>query len=444
MNQVIKHINKSLSTILQRNTISYPAESFRDISLSLILFSYISSINTKKQESIQNIINNPKEYLNQNPHDVDVNRIYIIQDNSVVSSFLKIISEDNHIHSVILDLWKGYFLDKAIFHSNVFSTVFNQVLESTSELTHHKVGSSYTPENVVNLLTQLLQPQEGEKVYDPVCGTGGLLVSLSSYTRKSKKIIPYGEEINKHISDIARMNLYINKLPYENISTTNCLSFHDRNFAPNFDIVVANPPFSLKNWETSHLLDTFFEYGIPPKSNGDFAFIQYALSSLNTKGRAGIIAPQGVLFRSGIKESNIRKGIIESCVLETIVQLPANIFVGTTIGACILLFNKRKTNRDILLVDASNEYINSKPKNILSENHIKKIIELVSNKSPKMKQAYLATYNEIVNNKYNLSFSRYFDIQNSKKSKSVNELYEKQITLEKKLTHLQNVFHRFR
>ena len=178
-----------------------------------------------------------------------------------------------------------------------------------------------------------------------------------------------------------------------------------------FDKIVSNPPFSLDKWGAEDLAnDTYgrFTMGLPPKSKGDFAFISHMLASLNENGTAGIILPHGVLFRAA-SEGKIRKQIIENNWLDAVVGLPENLFFGTQIPACILIFKKNKTDNNVVFIDGSNEFDKGKNQNVLRDEDIEKILEAYINRQEVEKYCHIATLNEIKENDFNLNIPRYID-----------------------------------
>lgn len=178
-----------------------------------------------------------------------------------------------------------------------------------------------------------------------------------------------------------------------------------------FDKIVSNPPFSLDKWGAEDLKDDIygrFNMGLPPQSKGDYAFISHILASLNENGTAGIILPHGVLFRAA-SEGKIRKQIIENNWLDAVIGLPANLFFGTPIPACILILKKNKIDNNILFIDASNAYDKGKSQNILSEDDIKNILKVYDERKEVDKYSYIAGIEEIRENDYNLNIPRYVD-----------------------------------
>ncbi|MCB4780972.1 MAG: SAM-dependent methyltransferase, partial [Sulfurovum sp.] len=211
-----------------------------------------------------------------------------------------------------------------------------------------------------------------------------------------------------------KMNMFLHEINDANIAWGDTLRnplHKEHDHLMKFDVVVANPPFSLDKWGADELADDVyrrFEYGLPPKSKGDYAFVEHMLASLNAEGRMGVVLPHGVLFR-GASEGKIRKAIIDDNLLDAVIGLPANLFFGTGIPATILIFKKGRENKDVLFIDASREFDKDKNQNSLNENHIKKILQTYHDRKEIEKYAHIASLKEIQENDYNLNIPRYVD-----------------------------------
>lgn len=275
-------------------------------------------------------------------------------------------------------------------------------------------GEFYTPSAVSSLLAKLVEPKEGDRIYDPTCGSGSLLIKASKEVGNQNFAI-YGQEKNGQTQALCKMNMFLHEINDAKIEWGDTLRnpLHKENdHIMKFDVVVANPPFSLDKWGADDLKeDTYkrFEYGLPPKSKGDYAFISHMLASLNINGTMGVVLPHGVLFR-GSSEGKIRKQLIEDDnLLDAVIGLPANLFFGTGIPAVMLILKKQRNNTDVLFIDASKEFTKDKNQNILSEKHISKILKTYTNKTTLDKYSYLASFDEIKENDFNLNIPRYVD-----------------------------------
>ena len=291
-----------------------------------------------------------------------------------------------------------------------------------------KGGEFYTPAEVSELLARLVKPQENDRIYDPTCGSGSLLIKVVEQV-PSRKVAIYGQERNGATHSLALMNMYLHGIDDAKIewgdTLANPLHLEDGKLMK-FQAIVANPPFSLDKWAIGFAgegtndkkfkmeagLDPFrrFEWGVPPSSKGDYAFVQHMLYSLAESGRMATILPHGVLFR-GASEGKIRKQIIDMNLLDAVIGLPEGLFYGTGIPACIMVFKKNRKHKDVLFIDASGEenYEKGKNQNILREQDLKKIIETYEKREKVDKYSYVATLEEIKENDYNLNIPRYVD-----------------------------------
>ena len=276
-----------------------------------------------------------------------------------------------------------------------------------------KGGEFYTPSEVSTLLAKLVGAKDGDRIYDPTCGSGSLLIKAAKEVG-TQNFRLYGQERNGQTQALAKMNMFLHEINDAVIewgyTLRNPLHLENERLMK-FDKIVSNPPFSLDKWGAEDLKDDIygrFNMGLPPKSKGDYAFISHILASLNENGTAGIILPHGVLFRAA-SEGKIRKQIIENNWLDAVIGLPANLFFGTPIPACILILKKNKIDNNILFIDASNAYDKGKSQNILSEDDIKNILKVYDERKEVDKYSYIAGIEEIRENDYNLNIPRYVD-----------------------------------
>ena len=276
-----------------------------------------------------------------------------------------------------------------------------------------KGGEFFTPSAVSTLLAKLVEAGEGDRIYDPTCGSGSLLIKASKEVG-NKNFRIYGQESKSATVALCKMNMFlhdINDAVIEWGDTINNPLHLENDHLMKFDVVVANPPFSLDKWGAEEApQDKYkrFERGIPPKSKGDYAFISHMVSSLNEHGRMGVVLPHGVLFR-GASEGKIRQQLIDENLLDAIIGLPANLFFGTSIPACILVFNKQRDNTNILFIDASADFNKNKNQNSIDDEQIQKILDTYKNKKEIEKYSHLASLDEIKENDYNLNIPRYVD-----------------------------------
>ncbi|WP_207509932.1 type I restriction-modification system subunit M [Telluribacter humicola] len=309
---------------------------------------------------------------------------------------------------------------------DVIGDVYEFLIDRFASNAGKKAGEFYTPSSVSLLLARLMNPRPGSRISDPTCGSGSLLIKVGQQVG-SRNFALYGQEINRSTFALARMNMFLHGFDDAVIrwgDTLNNPLLLENDRLMKFDIVVANPPFSLDKWGADiAATDRFarFHRGVPPKSKGDFAFISHMIeTTYEGSGRVGVIVPHGVLFR-GSSEGLIRRKLIEENLLEAVIGLPANLFFGTGIPTAILLFNRARTdatNTDVLFVDASQSYDDGRNQSMLKKKHLDQIVELVASfrNEPQGttgvvvdKFAYRATRDEIRENDYNLNIPRYVD-----------------------------------
>jgi len=277
-----------------------------------------------------------------------------------------------------------------------------------------KGGEFYTPGEVSELLARLLAPKRGSRICDPTCGSGSLLIQVGDQVGDSDFSL-YGQEMNGSTWALCRMNMLVHNKDAARIEWGDTIGnpkLIEKDSLMKFDVVVANPPFSLDKWGAESAgADKFhrFHRGVPPKSKGDYAFISHMIESAKEDGgKVGVIAPHGVLFRGGA-EGRIRKALIEGNLLDAVIGLPEKLFFGTGIPAVIMLFKKGRNTTDVLFIDASDEFVEGTNQNKLGEEQIKKIVATYRAFQTVPKYAYRATREEIAENDFNLNIPRYVD-----------------------------------
>jgi type I restriction enzyme M protein len=284
-----------------------------------------------------------------------------------------------------------------------------------------KAGEFYTPTAVSGLLAKLAAPKAGDTICDPACGSGSLLVQASQEVG-SENFALFGQEVNGATWALARMNMFLHAKDAARIEwcdTLNSPALIEGDHLMKFDVVVANPPFSLDKWGAEGAAnDQYARYwrGVPPKSKGDYAFITHMIEIAKRQtGRVAVIVPHGVLFRGGA-EGAIRKALIEENLLDAVVGLPANLFTTTGIPVAILVFDRSReegganaARKDVLFIDASKEFTPGKTQNVMDEVHIEKVLETYRNRAEVEKYSHRALPAEIAENDYNLNIPRYVD-----------------------------------
>lgn len=284
-----------------------------------------------------------------------------------------------------------------------------------------KAGEFYTPRSVSTLLAKLAAPKPGDRIFDPACGSGSLLIEAGREVGgRNYKL--FGQEVNGSTWALARMNMFLHDNDSATIEWGNTLTaptLVEGAGLQQFDVVVANPPFSLDKWGADEAeSDQFkrFWRGIPPKSKGDYAFITHMVEvAKRGAGRVAVIVPHGVLFR-GAAEGRIRAALIEENLLDAVIGLPSGLFSTTGIPVAILIFDRSRERggvneqrTDVLFIDASREFTAAKAQNVLEPDHIERTVETYRNRATADRYSHLASREEIAENDYNLNIPRYVD-----------------------------------
>ncbi len=321
---------------------------------------------------------------------------------------------------------------------DIIGNAYEYLIKNFAESAGKKAGEFYTPPEVSLLMAKLMEPQPGDEICDPTCGSASLLLKCANEVRAnfdgSKNFALFGQESIGSTWALAKMNMFLNWMDNhqlewgDTIRNPKLLSSNGQ--LRHFDVVVANPPFSLDKWghdkaeEDEH---SRFRRGVPPRTKGDYAFILHMIETMKpTTGRMAVVVPHGVLFR-GSSEGKIRQKLIEENLLEAVIGLPEKLFYGTGIPAAILVFRRKKIDRSVLFIDASREFDSNKSQNALGAEHIQKIVETYQAYRARQKSlgkpgdssvgahvladkyAYIASFDEIQENDFNLNIPRYVD-----------------------------------
>jgi len=321
----------------------------------------------------------------------------------------------------LIEHFSQYTLGNNNVNPDMLGQAYEYLIKHFADLTNKKAGEFYTPRSVVHLLGLILDPKESESVYDPACGTGGMLLECVDHLRDNNEdyrtLKLYGQEKNLTSSSIARMNMFLHGIEDFKIyrgDTLRSPAFFEADGLQTFDCVIANPPFSLKDWGAENWANDPYGRniaGVPPKGNGDMAWVQHMVTSMNDTGRMTVVLPHGALFRKGA-EDKIRKTLLGEDLLEAVIGLGPNIFYGTQLAACVMVFKKNKaaTNKGrILFVDASDQIRVGRAQNFLEPENVKQIFEWFNAYVDVENYVKVATINDIRENDYNLSIPLYVE-----------------------------------
>lgn len=331
---------------------------------------------------------------------------------------------------------------------DVIGNAYEYLIKNFAASSGKSAGEFYTPPEVSDLLSIILEPAEGDTICDPCTGSGSLLMKCGKQVQKnfngSKKYALFGQEAIGSTWSLAKMNMFLHGEDNHRIEWGDTIrnpKLQDANGGLlHFDVVTANPPFSLDKWGHEDAADDHFgrfRRGVPPKTKGDYAFISHMIETLKPHtGRMGVVVPHGVLFRAS-SEGKIRKQLIDENLLDTVIGLPEKLFFGTGIPAAILLFKKKKTDEKVLFIDASNEFKSGKNQNHLTTENIKRIIDTYKKRETTDKYSYLATLEEIADNDYNLNIPRYVDTFEEEAEIDLVAVRTERLALQNKLAELE-------
>lgn len=307
---------------------------------------------------------------------------------------------------------------------DVIGDTYIYLIERFASDAGKKAGEFYTPKQVSRLLAQLAAPKPGDRICDPTCGAGGLLIEAAALVEKqgSRDFALFGQEANGSTWALARMNMFLHSKDAARIEwgdTLNSPALVEADRLIRFNVVVANPPFSLDKWGGQDVeTDRYSRFwrGLPPKSKGDYAFISHMIeTALPQEGRVAVVVPHGVLFRGGA-EGRIRQSLIEENLLDAVIGLPGNLFQTTSIPVAILLFDRAREKggaragcKNVLFIDASRDYQSGKNQNALLDEHMTRVLKTFRARKPVEKYAHIASIKEITDNDFNLNIPRYVD-----------------------------------
>lgn len=326
--------------------------------------------------------------------------------------------------SKLVEHFSELTLSNSVVEPDILGQAYEYLIKKFADLTNKKAGEFYTPRSIVKLMMEMLDPQPGETIYDPACGTSGMLLEAVNHVRASGGRVEmllgklFGQEKNLTTSSIARINLFLHGVEDFNIvrgDTLRAPAFHHADRLTQFDLVIANPPFSLEQWGTEVWENDPYGRafaGLPSNNNGDYAWVQHMIKSMNPdKGRMAVVLPHGVLFRMGV-EGSIRRRILKQDILEAVIGLGPNLFYGTGLAACILVFRARKAPEragKILMVDASSQYRRGRNQNTLEPEHVAKILDWYRQFEDVAGHAKVVMLADVAENDWNLNIPRYVE-----------------------------------
>lgn len=306
------------------------------------------------------------------------------------------------------------------YSADVMGDAYEYLIKKFADLSKKNAGEFYTPRTIVKLLVNLLDPKPGDEVYDPACGTGGMLIEAIHHINNDKLTYGriYGQEKNLATSAIARMNLFLHGGKDFKVLQGDTLrdpKFLRAGKVQKFDCVIANPPFSLDKWGADQFVNDPYGrniWGSPTDSNGDFAWLQHMVASMNPKtGRCAVVLPQGVLFRGG-KEAEMRKQLVESDKLECVITLVSGVFYSTGVSACILLLNNNKDvshKGKVCLIDGSKFYTPKRAQVIMTQENIDDVYQKYQNYQDEIEVSKVVTVEDIKANNYSLALNNYIE-----------------------------------
>ena len=302
--------------------------------------------------------------------------------------------------------------------AEILGNAYEYLIGQFASETGKKAGEFYTPQAVSKILTRIAiagqEEKRGLSVYDPCMGSGSLLLNAKKYSEQPQYIKYYGQELNTSTYNLARMNMFLHGIVAENQKLRNGDTLDGdwpTDEETDFNMVLMNPPYSAK-WSaaTGFLQDErFSEYGVlAPKSKADYAFLLHGLYHLKNNGTMAIVLPHGVLFR-GAAEGKIREKLLRAGNIYAVIGLPANLFYNTSIPTCIIVLKKHRDGRDVLFIDASKKFNKGKKQNEMLDEHIDEVMNLYTKRETVEKEAFLASFEDIEKNDFNLNIPRYVD-----------------------------------
>jgi type I restriction enzyme M protein len=480
-------LNKILWQAADSSRSSVDGSVYKDYALTMLFFKYLSDLNKKKHAEYKERFGDDEKRIAEKmkmdrfylPPKASFDYIYskIEEDNlgEEIDKALLAIEEANKeklegvlhtgfnnenvlgkleqrnkmLRNLIQDFAK---IDLSTVGDDIIGNSYMYMIERFGADAGKKAGEFFTTKSVAQLLAMLAEPKEGDRIADPACGSGGLLLLAGEEVEKkgSKNYALYGQESTGSTYQLARMNMFLHGKDSARIEwgdTLNNPLLVENDNLMHFDVVVANPPFSLKKWGAEHAeSDQYkrFWRGVPPKDKGDYAFITHMIETAKPKtGRVAVIVPHGVLFRSGA-EGKIRTQLLKENIIDTVIGLPAGLFQTTGIPVAILIIDRSRekgganeNKKDVLFIEASKEFKSGKAQNTLTEEHISKIFDTYKKRKDVEKFSRKVDLNEIAENDYNLNITRYVDTFEEEEPVDIQATLKELAELEPELKKLE-------
>ena len=346
----------------------------------------------------------------------------------------------------LINHFSQYNFGDTYINSDLLGDAYEYLIKQFAADAGKKGGEFYTPREVERVIIQILNPHKKDHIYDPTVGSGGFLLEAYHHLKEkegekiARTLYLYGQEINIGTFAIAKINMFLHGLDAADIQRGDTLA-NPQFLNPNgtlktFDICVANPPYSISDWESEMFKERYGRlegYELPPKSNADYAFVLHIIKSMNSNGRAGIVLPHGVLFRGGA-EGRIREQILKHDLIEAVIALPSKLFYGTGIPAAILIFNKNKPESrksKVLIIDAEKDFSEGKNQNSLRVQDIAKIVKAYDGWQDIAQYARVVDIKEIAKNEFNLNVRRYIENGDKEEEIDVSAIRKELAALEK-------------
>lgn len=346
----------------------------------------------------------------------------------------------------LINHFSQYNFGNNYISSDLLGDAYEYLIKQFAADAGKKGGEFYSPREVERVIIGILKPHQKDHIYDPTVGSGGFLLEAYNYLKDkageniARTLYLYGQEINISTFAIAKINMYLHGLDSADIRRGDTLSnpqfLNSMGNLQTFDIAVANPPYSIKDWDYEQFKTDKYGrtegYDLPPEKNADYAFVLHIIRSMNVNGRAGIILPHGVLFRGG-NEGRIREQLLKNDLIDAIIAMPPKLFYGTGIPVAILILNKNKTEakkNKILIIDAEKDFLEGKNQNVLKKQDIDKIIRAYDKYEDVEKYARIVGIEEIEKNDFNLNVKRYIDSSNEQEAIDVKQVWKELTILE--------------